>query len=122
MRSLPVCPPFSQGKWIEILHNILFVLASGALIQLHVSCFHFREKNDSSRETELVFGGRKPLTQLNKSNQVESFMFLEIFRKYIFRVFFMLLLYLFIDFHLISFIVFYYLEMYVWESSSSINK
>ncbi|XP_070589198.1 dual specificity protein kinase TTK [Erythrolamprus reginae] len=27
------------------------------------------EKNDSSKETELVFGGRKPLTQLNKSNQ-----------------------------------------------------
>uniref|UniRef100_A0A8C5S5D5 Dual specificity protein kinase TTK n=2 Tax=Laticauda laticaudata TaxID=8630 RepID=A0A8C5S5D5_LATLA len=27
------------------------------------------EKNDPSRETELVFGGLKPLTQLNKSNQ-----------------------------------------------------
>ncbi|KAM6465576.1 dual specificity protein kinase TTK isoform 1-T1 [Liasis olivaceus] len=31
------------------------------------------EKNDSSRETELVFGGRKPLTQLNKSNQICTF-------------------------------------------------
>ncbi|XP_039190377.1 dual specificity protein kinase TTK isoform X2 [Crotalus tigris] len=31
------------------------------------------EKNDFPRESELVFGGRKPLTQLNKSNQKCTF-------------------------------------------------
>ncbi|ETE60447.1 Dual specificity protein kinase TTK, partial [Ophiophagus hannah] len=38
-------------------------------ITTSVSNFFPGEKNDPSRETELVFGGRKPLTQLNKSNQ-----------------------------------------------------
>uniref|UniRef100_A0A8C6XHC0 Dual specificity protein kinase TTK n=1 Tax=Naja naja TaxID=35670 RepID=A0A8C6XHC0_NAJNA len=38
-------------------------------ITTSMSNFFPGEKNDPSRETELVFGGRKPLTQLNKSNQ-----------------------------------------------------
>ncbi|XP_013921303.1 PREDICTED: dual specificity protein kinase TTK [Thamnophis sirtalis] len=38
-------------------------------ITTSIPSFFQGEKNDSSREAELVFGGRKPLTQLNKSNQ-----------------------------------------------------
>ncbi|XP_053143004.1 dual specificity protein kinase TTK isoform X2 [Hemicordylus capensis] len=44
---------------------------SGEIISTPSSCLG--EKNDSPQETNLVVGGRKPLKQLNKSNQICPF-------------------------------------------------